>query len=107
MEKNLAEQYSTFFSKKISLVKKIDSMKPLSQMPEHQILFFLTQAYERKRPIILQLNKTDHTLSINEKHGTISYFQSESGMLVLESNNSQLTHMFSYKDVRHIRIAYN
>lgn len=105
MEKNLAEQYSTFFSKKISLVKKIDSMKTLSQMPEHQILFFLTQAYERKKPITLQMNKTDHALFINEKHGTISYFQDKSGMLVLESANSQLTHMLSYKDIRHIRIT--
>ncbi|WP_034550519.1 hypothetical protein [Carnobacterium funditum] len=105
MEKNLAEQYSMFFSKKVSLVKKLDSMKSLSQMPEHQILFFLAQACERKRPIILQMNKTNHVLSINEKKGTISYFQNKSGMFVLESTNSQLTHMLSYKDVRHIRLA--
>ncbi|WP_414840093.1 hypothetical protein [Carnobacterium sp. TMP28] len=105
MEKKLAEQYSTFFSKKISLVKKVAAIKSLSQMPEHQILLFLSQAYDRKKPIILQINKNDHNLSINEKYGTICYFQNKSGMLVLENTNSQLTHMLSYKDIRHIRLV--
>ncbi|MCA9766566.1 MAG: hypothetical protein KC455_09120 [Carnobacterium sp.] len=105
MEKKLAEQYSTFFSKKISLVKKVTAIKSLSQMPEHQILLFLSQAYDRKKPIILQINKNDYNLSINETYGTICYFQNKSGMLVLENTDSQLTHMLSYKDIRHIRLV--
>jgi len=40
MERNLAEQLFMFLSKKVSLVKKLDSMKSLSQMPEHQIFIF-------------------------------------------------------------------
>lgn len=105
MEKNLAEQYSTFFSKKNSLVRKINLIKPLAQMPEYQILFFLAQAYERKKPIILQMNKTNHSLSINEKNGTIRYIQAKNGMFILENSNSQLTYMLSNKDIRHIRLA--
>lgn len=105
MEKNLAEPYSTFFSKKNSLGKKVNLIKPLTQMPECQISFFLTQAYERKKPIILQMNKSNHVLSINEQYGTICYVQNNSGMFVLESSNSQLTYMLSNKDIRHIRLA--
>lgn len=87
------------------MIKKINTIKTLSQMPEYQILLFLAQAYDRKKPIILQINKNDYNLSISEKHGTISYFQNKSGMLVLENTDSQITHMLCYKDIRHIRLA--
>lgn len=105
MEKNLAEQYSTFFSKKISLVSKSKSIKPFSQMPEPQITYFLTQAYERKKSVILQMNKTEYNLFINEQIGIIKHIENKRGMLVLESSDCDLIHMLSFNDIRHIRLS--
>ncbi|WP_192986794.1 hypothetical protein [Carnobacterium mobile] len=105
MEKNFAEKQPNFFSKKVVLSKETDSLQVLPQMPKHQVQYFLTQAYERRKPIILQTNKTKHILTIQEQKGLLRYAPNKKNLLILESSNHQMTYMLSFDDIRHVRLA--
>lgn len=105
MEKNFAEKQPNFFSRKVVLSKDMDSLQVLPQMPKHQVLYFLTQAYERRKPIILQTNKTKHVLTVQEQKGLLRYAPNQKKLLILENSDQQMTYMLSFDDIRHVRLA--
>ncbi|ALV20924.1 MAG: hypothetical protein RR548_01800 [Carnobacterium sp.] len=108
MEKNFAEKSPAFFNtfnKKLFLTKEPDTLQVFPQMPEHQIRYFLMQAYERRKPIVLQMNKTKHILTIDEQKGILRYAPNKKSLIILESLSRQTTYMLSFEDIRHVRLA--
>lgn len=82
------------------------TLKVLPQMPETQIHLFLNQAYEQRKPITIQLNKTKHILAINEQTGLLRYSPSQQNRAILESKTDNTIHMIALEDIRHIRLAH-
>lgn len=94
----------SFLQKKVTVGHK-ETLQVHSQMPQAQILFFLNQAYQKRKPIVIQVNKTKHILAINEHTGILRYSPTEQHRAILESSNQNTTYMIDFKDIRHIRIV--
>ena len=108
MENYFAEKQTrsfNFLQKKLLVGNTKPSLKILPQMPENQIRFFLNQAYEQRKAIIIQINKTKHILNVNEQIGLLRYSPLDQNRAILESRKDNTVHMIALQDIRYIRLA--
>ncbi|MGX7418504.1 hypothetical protein ACWOFR_06820 [Carnobacterium gallinarum] len=109
MENYFAEKQNrtlSFLQKKFQVgTAATHTLKVLPQMPESQIHLFLNQAFEQRKPITVQINKTKHILAINEQTGLLRYSPREQNRVILESKTDNTVHMIAFEDIRYIRLA--
>lgn len=108
MKKNTLEEQVhpfNFLQKKLFLSNKADEMAFLPQMPGEQINFFLTQAFTKKKKIILQLNQLKNQAHLTEVIGYIRYAPFKRSQIILENSLTHMTYLILPSDIRHIRLA--
>lgn len=74
-----------------------------SQMPSHQINYFLKQASSRKKHITIQLNKSALSSQIREATGVImNGFEKNNQLFLTDKNKISIVPI---EDIRHIRLS--
>ena len=75
----------------------------LMQMPPRQIDFYLKQAFNRKKPITIQLNPSAHYPHFRETKGIITHWAVNDNKLFLTDRNK--ISIVELTKIRHIRLA--
>lgn len=107
MKKNTLEEQVhpfNFLQKKFFLSTTTDEIAFLPQMPGEQISFFLTQAFTKKKKIILQLNQLKNQAHLTEATGYIRCTPFKRSQIVLEDPLTHMTYLILPSDIRHIRL---
>lgn len=75
----------------------------LKQMPSHQLDFFLSQSFEKKEQITIQLNSSSLCSTLRETKGKITHLSSDNKQVLLAYQNTVA--IIETKDIRHIRLV--
>lgn len=75
----------------------------LMQMPPRQIDFYLKQAFNKKKPITIQLNPSAHYPHLRETKGIITHWAVNENKLFLTDRNK--ISIIELIEIRHIRLA--